>query len=94
MYNENGLKEFEGEMFEGKMEGDCVFYHPDGGVKFKGECRDGVPYGEVCQVFGLDAELVYEGGMKDGLYHGKGQCFEIGSEHKGKFAKGKPFKLL
>ena len=38
--------------------------------------------------------LLYKGEMKDGLYHGRGECYEEGKRYKGKFINGKPFKLL
>jgi hypothetical protein len=94
LFKENGEKEFEGQMYEGKMQGECVFYWDNGQVRFRGMCKEGAPNGSECELFSETGELVYSGGFKEGLYSGKGECFEAGKEHKGRFKEGKPFTIF
>ena len=94
LYNEQGVIVFKGSFYAGQMEGDCQLFFDDGIIKFEGECVKGAPNGDDCKVYNEQGKSIYVGGMKDGIYHGKGECFEPGKEHKGKFKNGKPWSIM
>lgn len=63
--------------------------YQNGNIRYHGFFKKGEYHGDSIEIYDRENRLLYEGGMRDGKFHGKGVLYKLGrSSYKGEFSNG------